>query len=829
MSSILKQWVRYFFEYCNSHFELVYSQKHKLAIGMKASTFFFGHKTTLVLFILFAIVLMAATFIEASYGTAMARKLVYNSILFETLLALIAINVTGNMLVNNTFILKKISVPLYHLTFVLIIVGAFLTRYTGVEGTVMIREGGKTNKVFVDNENYLTLPFEIELTDFVLERYPGSHSPSSYSSFVKVSDEAKNHTFDYHIYMNHILKYRGWRFFQSSYDRDEKGTILSASRDIFGTPVTYAGYILAMLLMLSSLILPGTFFRKQLKKLQSIPLIAALIIIPLLAQANSETDYAADKKYAEKFGKLVVQDQGGRMKPLNTLNREFMRKIYGKERFYGLTADQVVLSMATFSEYWKTIPIIKVPNKEIRKLLNTNEKYIAFNELYDTAGNYIPGEYANRLFMKPRNELNKTEKALIALDEKANIFHSFMLGSAYPIFPVKGLPNNKWHSPTDAYLFALSAEDSIFLKSVFINFISELARAEHSNEYFLVAHYYNEINEYQKSAGGEVFPEEGKISAEISYNKLNIFGRLRFVFATTGFIMLLFVFFFILRGKLFPKPLFIAFKGINIVLFAIMSYGFGLRWYIGGFIPMSNSYEVMVFLAAIVLPAGLLTGRKLPSVPALAFILAFTFLLVAGMNNSNPEIGTLVPVLKSFWLSLHVAVITSSYALFALVMMMAFVNMLLFLTAPANLFQEIRARAKQLGALMQVLLIIGLYLLTIGSILGAIWANESWGRYWGWDPKETWALISILVYALVTHMRLIPIGKDDFLFNVAAFWSFSSILMTFFGVNYLLTGLHSYGGSGQGIFPLWIAVVALFLIIFTSFAGIRYYKNGEMR
>jgi cytochrome c-type biogenesis protein CcsB len=316
----------------------------------------------------------------------------------------------------------------------------------------------------------------------------------------------------------------------------------------------------------------------------------------------------------------------------------------------------------------------------------------------------------------------------------------------------------------------------------------------------------------------------GKIKAELIYNRSKIFDRIKNISGLAGFVMLIFFFVYILTGKNFKKWLFILFQVISAILLLLILFGIGLRWYIGGYIPISNSFEVMIFLSGMVLLAGLLVSKKQPVTLALSLILAFTFLLVAGMNNANPEIGNLVPVLKSYWLSIHVAVITSSYALFAMVMMMALVNLILYLVSKPEKFKQILEKTEQMDAMIQVMMIIGLYLMTIGTILGAVWANESWGRYWGWDSKETWALITIFVYSFVGHMRLIPSLKNEFWQNMATFWAFSSILMTFFGVNYFLSGMHSYAGTGEATVPGWLYVVIICLIIFTVFSGIRYFR-----
>jgi cytochrome c-type biogenesis protein CcsB len=785
----------------------------------------FGYKATSSLLLVFTVAIGIATFIESKSGAEIAKRLVYHSLWFETLMVLMAINLTGSMFFFRSFSMKKISIPLFHLSFLLIMAGAFFTHHFGIEGTMLIREGEKTNKVHLDEIKTIDLPYEVALTDFVLERYPGSHSPSSYSSYVTVSDKQRDKSFDFHIYMNHILKYRGWRFFQTSYDQDEKGTILTASRDTIGTPLTYSGYFLAIVLMLVSLVMPGSFFRGQLQKLKKISIAILLMVIPALGfSIDIDNSKVVTLEHATQFGKLIVQDNKGRMKPMNTLNNEFMLKIYGKEKFQGLTSDQVVLSMAVFPEYWKNMPIIKVREKSVTELVGNNGKMLSFNNLFDERGTYLLGTSVNKAFIKSPSLRNQTDKALIQLDEDANIFHHFLLTEGYSIFPVKGVENNKWHTPTDASKYTTNPEDSLFAANIFTLYLSELSRSETSGEYIQANRYLKAISKYQETVGKPVYPTPSKIKAELFYNRAGIFNTSTNSLSLLGFSLLLIYFFYIISGKPFPNWLLISYQSASFLLLLLLAIGIGLRWYIGGYIPISNSFEVMIFLSWVVLLAGLLLSRKQPIVLALSLILSFAFLLVSAMNNGNPEIGTLVPVLKSYWLSIHVAVITSSYALFALAMMLSFVNLSIYAFLPAHQFEKLKERTQQTGIFIQILLTPGLYLLTIGTILGAIWANESWGRYWGWDPKETWALISIIIYSLVAHLRLIPKMKEEIWFHLATFWAFASIIMTFFGVNYLLTGLHSYGGTGQGYIPVWLIIMLLIFLIFSIYSSIRYFK-----
>ena len=787
----------------------------------------FGFPTTVVLLIITTISIILATFIESATSTEHARQLIYNATWFEIVLALLTINITGSLFLHRSFSWRKITVPLFHLSFVLIMVGALFTRYTGVEGMIHIREGKESNIVQLENNGgEMQLPFDVYLNNFELLRYPGSNSPSSYSSIVTVNDKDKGNFFEYHIYMNHILKYRGWRFFQSSYDQDEMGTILTATRDVIGTPLTYLGYFITIITLILSLFMPGTFFRKQLVKLSTITAVALLFLLPSygFGAENINTAKIADAVQAQKFGELVVQDYKGRMKTMNTLNNEFMRKLTGTEKLNGLTADQVVLSLLTYPEEWINVPLIKVNDKELRKEMNMDSKYLSYSKLFNNEGRYILSETMNQIFMKPEDQRNAYDKAVIKLDEKANILHAFLMVDAIAIFPVEDLENNKWHSSVDAAQFAKNSDDSIFLKHIFPLYIDGLQTGKQTGDYTNANEYLSAIQKYQNKVGAEVVLSPSKINAELKYNRWHIFERMEKMYGLIGFLLLILFFVFILNSKPFPVWLERVFLVISILLLVITEIGVGLRWFIGGYIPISNSLEVMIFLAGIVLLAGILISRRQPVALALSLILGYTFLFVASMNNGNPEIGNLVPVLKSYWLSIHVAVITSSYALFALIMMMALVNMLLFLFASSSKLKNILSKTDQLDALIQVMLTIAMYMLTIGTILGAIWANESWGRYWGWDAKETWALISILIYAFVAHMRFIPSMKDKFWFNLASFWAFSSILMTFFGVNYFLVGLHSYAGVEKASMPVWIWYTAAFFLLLTMASGYRYFK-----
>jgi cytochrome c-type biogenesis protein CcsB len=509
------------------------------------------------------------------------------------------------------------------------------------------------------------------------------------------------------------------------------------------------------------------------------------------------------------------------MKTVNTLNNEFVRKIVGKEKLGSLTPDQLVLSLMAYPEYWSSYPFVKIKNSELREQLSVQGKYASFEYFFDNQKQYRLSGMINHVFKKPKNQQNKTDKALIELDDKINIIHGFVSGRALSIFPIHEADNHKWHNVTDAWQYAVSSEDSLYLQNIIGVYLIELRNGMKSGDFSNADQYLESIKVYQEAVGKEVIPEKGKLKAELFYNKASLFKWLKIAYGMVGLLSLLMLLFLLFGKGTFNPGFTTVLTIVALVLIVFHSAGIGLRWYIGGFVPLSNAYETMIFISWIGVLSGIVIARKQPLALALSLLVGFTFLLVAGFNNSNPEIGNLVPVLKSPWLSIHVAVITSSYALFAIVMLAAFINIVAFLVMNTSNQKSVRNRVTQLGHMMQVLLVVGLYTLTIGTIFGAVWANESWGRYWGWDPKETWALISIFVYAFVSHMRLIPSLKNDFWFNLSAFWAFAAILMTFFGVNYFLTGMHSYAGTGDAVIPTWLFWMVLTLIVLSVSSGIR--------
>ncbi len=663
----------------------------------------------------------------------------------------------------------------------------------------------------------IEIPFFIHLTDFQLERYPGSNSPSSYASEVVL--KSQNIEKPFRIYMNNILKYDGYRFFQSSYDRDEKGTILSVNHDALGTGVTYFGYFLMALGMvliffnknsrIKSLIKNSAKLRKDRQKLIVILLFG--LFFGLNANANNK-EYNRD--HVSDFGKLLIQTSKGRVEPVNTLASEIMRKVAKKNSWKGISPTEVFLDMQVNQQKWANEAIIKVANPELRKILNASGDYVSYNALIDqSTGKYRLSELVNTAYQKKANERNKFDKEIINVDERANIMMEVFRGNFLTVFPVPGDDNHNWVSLAEASL--LGAEGEKFARSIIENYYSAVAQSNWASAKAVL----QRISSFQETEGAKIIPNKTKVNLEVFYNNANIFNKLSKTFLLLGLLML------VLNLATIFKPSFKAgkLKKVSVIvifiLFLIQSAGLGIRWYISGHAPWSNGYESMIFISWATCLAGLIFVNRSEITLSVTTILAGLTLLVAGFSWMSPEITPLVPVLKSYWLIVHVAIITSSYGFLGVGALLGMLNLILIISRNKANSARVNLTLKELVNIIDISLIIGLILLTLGSFLGGVWANESWGRYWGWDPKETWALVTILVYTFISHMHKIPGFKGEFAVSAAALVGFSSVLMTYFGVNYYLSGLHSYAQGEPAPVPsgVYIAVVVVLVLVVWAF------------
>ena len=910
---------------------------------MSLSNFLFSFRTTLILLAILAIGAGCATFIENDFGTSSARVLVYNNLWYEVILVLTTVNLIGIIFKYKMW--KNKARFIFHAAFVIILIGAGITRYVGYEGIMEIPEGQTQNKMFTlepylqviikdgDNTYYqeyqkeftslfpeinkfshkikfddkfidinykdykfvkknggkmglttvevvyngekqeiklpgmrgqnpiprdlqfgnltvtlaygskvVDLPFSIKLNDFQLDRYPGSMAPSSYASEVTVIKE-NGKTYDYRIFMNRTMNEGNFLFFQSSYFPDESGTILSVNNDPGKWP-TYFGYFLLTLGLLLNFFDKKSRFWKLTKYVSSRNLASITIVSLLLFSANSVfaqevnseelsqnqqiLDYLnkfkiESKSTAEEFSKLVTQSSNGRMKPLSTLNLEIIQKLSGKSTLLDMNADQLVLGMITRPDIWSELKVIKIKTPKLKKFLGVdeNEKYIAFSEVFKDGKYLLSGEAEAALQVKPMDR-GTYEKDIIQLDERLNIIYSVFNGTLFNIFPkIKDSAeddNNKWYNPLDA-MQIFKGQNQVAVETMtreFINYVVE-SNWEEANKFLSM------ITIYQQKAGSEIIPSQTKIDNEILFNKINIFFKVTLAYLTLGFIMLVVAFFVVFNPKIQPKKTTTLFFIILALLFATHTFGMGFRWVISGHAPWSDTYESLLYISWSAVFAGVVFFRKSLLALSASVIVASIFMFTAHLTGIDPQITNLVPVLKSYWLTIHVSILTASYGFFGLSAILGFMTLIMFIFRKNR--PHIDETIKTITAINEISLIIGLAAITIGNFLGGVWANESWGRYWGWDPKETWAYVSIVVYAIVVHLRFIKSLATPFALATASLLSFSSILMTYFGVNFYLSGMHSYATGDPVPIPMWV-YYAVTIVIATIILA---FKNRNLK
>ncbi|GIQ59781.1 cytochrome c biogenesis protein [Flavobacterium collinsii] len=749
-------------------------------------------------------------------------------------------------------------------------------RLLGSKGSVGEPQTVKIGKIeyslFYGSKAYI-LPFKVKLNDFIATKYPGTEkSYSSYESKVTVQDSTE--TFDYRIYMNHVLDYKGFRFFQSSFNPDEKGTILSVNHDFWGTNITYFGYFMLYLGLMAIMFTKHSRFGDLKRKLEGVKkkkekLITILVLMIGLsgfAQAphvhtpghdhDHNTDpkdhanhvtappsqkqldslltiYKAPEAHAAKFGRLIIQDAGGRMKPVNTFSSELLRKVSQSDTYNGMNSDQVFLSITQYAQVWIQIPLIhlRAGNDSIRKIIGVDKeaKRAPFVQFFDANGNYKLSPYLDAAY-KAANP-NQFEKDFIDTDKRVNLMESALSGSILKIFPIPNDPNHKWVSYLERQQGGFKGMDSTYVTQILPMYFSALNNGSISKNFTTADQLVESINGFQKKFGAKVRPSEEKIDAEITYNKYDIFKKLPYWYLTVSVLMLMFTIVNIFFEK---KWLRITINGFHIlvgVLFALHTLGLIARWYISGHAPWSNAYESIIYVAWATMFFGLAFDRKSKlTVASSAFVTAM-IVMAAYMNWIDPEIANLQPVLNSYWLMIHVAVIVGSYGPFALGMILGFVALVLIFFTNEKNKAKMDLNLKEITYINEMAITIGLIMLTIGNFLGGQWANESWGRYWGWDPKETWALISIMVYAFVIHARFVPALRGKWFFNLMSMFAFVSILFTYYGVNFHLVGLHSYAtGEAHSLSWIWYSLGAISVIGVITYPKYRkYYKSKKVK
>ena len=689
----------------------------------------------------------------------------------------------------------------------------YMAARTGQNESASVQLNDMLVKVYY-GARVIPLPFSVHLKKFILEHYPGSESPAWFESLVNVQEGDKLLQ-DQRIYMNHILSYGGYRFYQSSYDTDGKGTILSVNHDFWGSFITYLGYLFLTIGMIWSLVNPNSYFRKlsielaRLREIRKSTIAVLLFVILPIAGLQSQTvpdSFKIDKTHAAKFGQLLIQDPGGRIKPVNSLSSEFLRKICRSDKLLDQNSDQVLLGMLVYPGFWQEVPIIRVSHPDILNILQIKGKLASFNNIFNIQSKehqYKLARYVQQAYLKKPGERNKFDNEIIKFDERVNLCYMVYTGEFLRLFPKEGDPSRTWVSPGHT-TGVFKGPDSLFVEKFFPWYAQSVIESSHNGNWQKANEVVGYLHKFQQKFGGDIIPSDFKVKLETWYANLNIFDRISSVYGIIGFLLLVLQLWSVFRPRLNLKPYMRIAIGIIVVCFVFHLAGLVARWYIAGHAPWSNAYESLIYIAFATVLAGILFSRTSAITLSATSLLAWLILFVAHLSWMDPEITNLVPVLNSYWLVVHVAIITASYGFMALGALLAFLNLILMALQSPQYIKTSKDIIHELTLVIEMTLIIGLYMLTIGTFLGGVWANESWGRYWGWDSKETWALVSILIYAFVSHVRMIPGLKGTYTFNLLALVAFSSIIMTYFGVNFYLSGLHSYAKGDPIPVPLFI-------------------------
>lgn len=756
-----------------------------------------SHQTAIVLLALYAVGLAVATVIEKYWGTQVAQLAIYYSPVFFFLQLLIVVGFIASSIHHRLFQKKKWGFMAVHTALIVILAGALTTHLLGKEGNIHLREGESVGYMLVQTGSGAVrhdLPFRLALKKFTVTRYPGSSSPSGFESSVVV--HADGQSVEATIAMNKVLDFGGYRFFQASYDRDEKGTVLSVNRDAAGRTITYAGYALLIAGFFLSIFGKNSRFRRLSRSLQAghsgdRPALSrggALLALCLLSFSLQAQDASlaekvkaifresrVDAEHAAQFGALPMQSIDGRIEPVGTFAVEALRKLHHADQVGGLSPEQLLLSLWALPDRWMHVPFIRLPGKEVARRYGLTQKQCAYIELFDERGRYkLQGEL-DEIYYTPPSQRSRFEKDLVKLDEQAHIFYQLVNREMPAIFPVENAENHRWvasHPLLDEY-------------------IANLLLGLQSGSWDAANQSLAAIRACQKEKSPFAI-DNRKLKAELLYNRLNTADRAKKIYLSAGGLLLVVAFISLFRRAaglrwLMRLPAAAIFAG---ALYHLS--GIGLRWYVGGYAPWSNSYETMVYVSLITVVAGMFFIRRSTLTFALASLLGGVVLFVAGLSRMDPQITPLVPVLQSPWLMIHVAVSVAAYGFFGLSFLLGATNLLLMAVSSRRRHAALPLRIRELSVVNEMSLWLGLSLMATGAFLGAVWANEAWGRYWGWDPKETWALITVVVYAIALHLRLVKKWDNPLMLNLASLLAFACVLMTYFGVSYFLSGMHSY-------------------------------------
>lgn len=731
------------------------------------------------LLILTIMVLIIATFIEKVEGATFAHQHIYGSWYFVGLWLLLAISALALLL---RYHRKggRMGALLLHIALGVILLGAGLTYFFSQRGDLYLYKGEDTSSFTTKEGKSVELPFTVNLESFEILYYTGTQSPMDFVSSLRFNDGQSER-----VSMNHIGHHKQYRFYQSGYDEDQKGVRLSVAYDPWGIAFTYCGYGLLLVAMILVLVDPKGEFRRTLRQLSQARKVVPMLLLPLLLLCTSQSAYASSDRallgvmppiQAEQFGQLYVY-HNGRICPMQSFARDLVTKLYGKPSYKGLTAEQVLTGWLLYPSDWIEVPMIRVKGAPMRSLLGTEKRYVSWQDFFDEAGEM---KLSKALEALNTGHLPEGEaRDLLALYEKYNIVGSLLSGQGIKMFPIPEGGSIRWMAQADRLPTELPEDEWLFIRRS-TDYLTELTRTHHYDELSVTL---EKIRRYQQKKAGELLPSEGRFQSERLYNQLSHTLPL----AITLILLGVFYYILILSNRLRKQNAFRLLKRIGQSLIGLAALYLivcsTLRGVSAGHIPLSNGFETMQFLALTILLIAFFLSWHSDLFLSFGMLSSGLALMVSVMGESNPQMTPLMPVLSSPLLSIHVIVMMLSYTLFCFLFFNGITGLVLLRKGKPT---------QQLTQLSRCLLYPALFLLTAGIFIGAVWANISWGRYWGWDPKETWALITMLVYALPLHQGVLKAFRKERFLHAYLIAAFMTILMTYFGVNFILGGLHGY-------------------------------------
>lgn len=734
------------------------------------------------------LILTIATILEKIYGMDFVNEYIYSSVPFVILWGVTAI--TSLLYIIKSKLHRQPVIFLLHLSLLFILAGAFTTWIYGEQGTMRVRQGEQQTS-FTDSKGIShQLPFSITLNQFEIIYYKGTLAPMDFISHISVADKDCHRQIQGKVSMNHIFSYQHYRFYQSGYSEDNEGSVFSVSHDPYGIGITYAGYTLLLLSTVFFFFSPQSRFRQLLKSpllhrsLTVILLLFAFSLNSNFLKANSTSPKVLPREVAEHFGDLYIL-YNNRICPLQTFARDFTIKLYGSSSYKGLTPEEVLTGWLFYYDSWKNEPIIRIKSNEARKLLEIEGNYARLKDYISTINEYKLEKMMNHI----RSGEQVTDKRGIEeADEKFNIINLVCTGAMMKIFPCRNIAGKtlEWYSQSDQLPQDMDNDKWVFIRKS-MSYVNEMIVMKKYNDACLLL---EKIKKYQQKECDGLLPADNKFKAEKIYNQFDYSKSVAMACICIGLICFIYYCHCMASQKRTSRKAIIILNILLWIVFTYLSAAICLRGYVSNHLPLSNGFETMQFMAWCTLLLTFLLQRKFAMLLPFGFLLCGLTLMVSMLGESNPQITQLMPVLQSPLLSIHVVVIMIAYSLLAFIMLNGVTAVILHQSQ-----KECKEQIERLQIISQIILYPAIFLLAIGIFIGAVWANVSWGRYWGWDPKEVWALITMLVYALALHPRSLPWFHRTMFFHVFCITAFITVLITYFGVNFLLGGMHSYANG----------------------------------